>query len=275
MSIIIATLIVSFVAALVLGFLLGVFRKVFQVEVNPLVSEIREVLPGANCGACGYPGCDGYAAAVASGAAPANLCSVGGASVTSKIGGLLGQSISAENKAAVLACQGTCELAPKKGEYAGVQTCRAAKLGTGGTKLCNWGCLGFGDCEKVCPFDAIHVGADGIPHVDYAKCTGCGICTKECPQSVLVLQPSQRKGAIALCSNRNPVKSMVLKTCKIGCIKCGKCEKSCPEGAIKVINGIPEVDYAKCTSCGKCVADCPTKVLKLLENGVFDTAVGN
>ncbi|MDR1748456.1 MAG: RnfABCDGE type electron transport complex subunit B [Spirochaetaceae bacterium] len=275
MSVIITTLIVSFIAALALGFLLGVFRKIFHVDENPLVSEIRDVLPGTNCGACGYPGCDGYAAAVACGSAPSNLCSVGGFAVASKVGALAGQNVSAENRLAVLACQGTCELAPPKGEYNGVQTCRAARVSTGGTKLCNWGCLGFGDCEKVCPFDAIHVGPDCIPHVDYAKCTGCGICVKECPQGLLLLQSSQRKGAVALCSNRSPVKSAVLKTCKIGCIKCGKCEKVCPEGAIKVINGIPEVDYSLCTSCGKCVTDCPTRVLKLLENGVFDAAAGS
>ncbi len=249
--------------------MLGVFRKIFHVEVNPLISEIREVLPGTNCGACGYPGCDGYAAAAACGRAPPNLCSVGGSAAASKVGALLGQNVSAENRLAVLACQGTCEAAPPKGEYNGVQTCRAARISAGGTKLCNWGCLGFGDCVQVCPFDAIRLGPDGIPHVDYGACTGCGICVKECPQRVLLLQPSQRKGVIALCSNRNPVKSAVLKTCKAGCIKCGKCEKICPEGAIKVVNGIPEVDYLRCNSCGKCVTGCPTGVLKLLENGVF------
>ncbi len=267
MTVVLYTLGVSFGLAFVLGILLGFFRKVFHVETDPLESEIREALPGANCGACGYPGCDGFAAAVASGAAAVTGCVVGGAETAAKLAALMGADASAAvRKVAVLACQGTKDLAPAKGMYNGVKTCRAVKLSCGGLKFCDWGCIGFGDCETVCKFDAIHVGEDGLPHVDYSKCTGCGMCVAECPQKILTEHPRDRKGAAALCANRSEVKGSVIKDCKTGCIKCGKCERACPEKALKLVNGIPEIDYSLCTSCGECVRGCPTHVLKLLEN---------
>ncbi len=268
MNIIIATLVVSFGLALLLGFLLGFFKKVFHVEVDPTEAAVRAVLPGVNCGGCGYPGCDGFAAAVAAGDAPVNGCTAGGAETAKAVGDVMGQTVSAETRAVVLLCQGTLDKCPAKAEYIGVRTCKAAKLSVNGTKLCDWGCIGFGDCEVACPFDAIHVQADGIPHVDYAKCTGCGLCVAACPQMILRLEPARRTGAIALCSNRNTRKAQVIKDCKTGCIKCMKCEKVCPKQCIKVINGIPVVDYVVCDSCGECVKNCPTKVLALLEETV-------
>lgn len=266
MEIIITTLIVSLSLALILGFLLGVFKKVFHVETDPTEARVRAALPGANCGACGYPGCDGLAGAIVRGDAPVNACTVGGAPVAAAVGSIMGVTASAETKASVLLCQGSLDKCMPKAEYVGIHTCRAAKLSVNGIKLCDYGCIGFGDCERVCPFDAIYVGPDGIPHVDYAKCTGCGLCVAECPQKILTLAPVTRTGAIALCSNRNPRKTQVIKDCKIGCIKCLKCEKVCPHQCIKVIDGIPVVDYALCDSCGECVKNCPTKVLALLEN---------
>ncbi|HNQ97065.1 MAG TPA: RnfABCDGE type electron transport complex subunit B [Treponemataceae bacterium] len=265
MNTLLLTLIVSLGLASLLGFLLGVFKKVFHVDVDPLVSAVREALPGANCGACGYPGCDGLAQAIAAGDAAPTACTVGGAPVASAIGALMGVSAEAETKAVVLFCQGSLEHCKPKAEYVGIKTCQAAKLSVNGTKLCDWGCIGFGDCEKACPFDAIHVAEDGIPHVDYTKCTGCGICTGACPQKILSLVPVARRGAVALCSNRNTRKAQVIKDCKVGCIKCGKCEKVCPKSCIKVTNGIPVVDYSVCDSCGECVKNCPTKVLSLVE----------
>jgi Na+-translocating ferredoxin:NAD+ oxidoreductase RNF subunit RnfB len=265
MEIIVSTLVVSLVLAAALGFLLGVFKKVFRVEVDPTVETVRAALPGANCGGCGYPGCDGLAAAIASGEAPVNACPVGGPACAAEIGKIMGVDAAAEVVASVLLCQGASGKCAPKAEYRGVKTCRAAKLSVNGTKLCDWGCIGFGDCEAVCAFDAIHVGADGIPHVDYAKCTGCGRCVAECPQKILSCIPVARKGAVTLCSNRNPKKAQVLKDCSVGCIKCGKCEKVCPKSCIKVVNGIPVVDYAACDSCGECVRNCPTKALALLE----------
>ncbi len=269
MNIILLTLIVSFVLAFVLGVLLGFFKKVFFVPTDPTAEKIRECLPGANCGGCGYPGCDGFAAACAAGKAPADGCSAGGVEVAKKVGEVLGVKVSPVKHVAVLACRGSKEHAQMKGFYTGVKSCAAAKtLGINGTKMCAWGCVGFGDCVEACSFGAIKIGEDGLPHIDYAVCTGCGACARACPQHLIQKVPEERKGSIALCSNRNPNKTVILKQCKAGCIKCGKCERTCKEGAIKLDNGIPVVDYSKCTSCGECVTGCPTKVLALQQNVV-------
>jgi Na+-translocating ferredoxin:NAD+ oxidoreductase RNF subunit RnfB len=267
MNIILITALFAAALALILGIALGFFREFFAVEEDPLVGLVRAALPGANCGACGFPGCDGYAAAVAAKTAGTGSCSVGGKPVAEKIAALLGTDAADVVPAvAVLACQGSKDHAPQKGDYAGVQTCRGAKLSAGGTKLCAWGCLGFGDCTAVCQFGALSMGADGLPRIDRAKCTDCKVCVAECPQQLLREVPKDRQGAMARCSNRNPVKAMVMKTCKVGCIKCELCVKNCPAKCITMDNGIPVVDYGKCTSCGTCVAKCPTKVLKLLES---------
>lgn len=263
MTIILNTLAVSAGLALILGFLLGFFKKVFFVETDPTVARVRECLPGANCGGCGYPGCDGFAQAVASGEAPANGCTAGGKETAEKVGKVMGVKTSVVETIAVLACQGSKEHAAIKGFYTGVQTCRAAKLSTNSNKMCAWACQGLGDCVAVCQFDALHMGEDGLPHVDEEKCTGCGMCIEACPQNLLVKFSKEDKGAFARCSNRNPNKPQILKACKVGCIKCGKCVRACQVDAIHLVDGIPIVDYTKCTSCGDCVAACPTHVLTL------------
>ncbi|MEW6565243.1 MAG: RnfABCDGE type electron transport complex subunit B [Spirochaetota bacterium] len=272
MTIVLITAVFAVLLAFTVGLLLGFFKEVFAVEVDPMVAKVREALPGANCGACGFPGCDGYAAAVAGRTTEVNRCAPGGKSVAEALAQLMGVNASAEDVVAVLACQGSKEHAPAKGEYVGVKTCRAAKLSAGGTKLCAWGCLGYGDCVAVCQFDALHMGEDGLPHVDYDKCTGCGKCIAECPQQILKKVPKDRVGSMVICSNRNPIKPMVKKTCAVGCIKCEICVKNCPEKCITMVNGIPEVDYSKCTSCGVCVEKCPTKVFKMLQ---YDVIVGD
>jgi len=269
MSIVLITAVFAVILAFTLGIALGFFREFFKVEVDPMVAKVRAALPGVNCGACGYPGCDGYAAAVAARAAEVTRCSPGGKGAAEALAAIMGVNASAEDVVAVLACQGSKQHAPLKGEYSGVQTCRAAKLATGSTKLCAWGCLGFGDCVAVCMFDAIHMEEDGLPHVDYDKCTGCGMCIAECPQVILKRVPKDRKGSIVVCSNHNPLKAMVMKTCKVGCIKCEICVKNCPEKCITMENGISIVDYSKCTSCGVCVAKCPTKVFKMLQYDII------
>ena len=175
MTTILFTFIISAVLALILGFLLGFFKKVFHVEVDPTVAKIRECLPGGNCGGCGYPGCDGFAAACAAGKAPADGCTAGGVATAKAIGKILGVETNAVQKVAVLACQGSCDKALAKGVYTGVSSCAGAKIAINGTKFCSWGCIGFGDCVEVCKFDAIKIGEDGLPHIDREKCTGCGL----------------------------------------------------------------------------------------------------
>jgi len=272
MQIVLITLGFSVLLAFILGAALGYFKEKFKVERDPKIDEVRAALPGVNCGGCGYPGCDGYAEAIAKGDAPINKCAPGGKAVSDALSALMGVNASTEEVVAVLLCQGTKKVAPVKGEYVGVETCRAAKLSAGGTKLCAYGCLGFGDCVSVCLFDALHMGDDGLPHVDYAKCTGCGMCIKECPQQIFVAVPKSRVGSVVLCSNHAVVKATVIKSCKVGCIKCEACVKACPEHCITMINGIPVTDYSKCTSCGICVEKCPTKCYKLIQTDVTGKA---
>jgi Na+-translocating ferredoxin:NAD+ oxidoreductase RNF subunit RnfB len=269
MSIILITAVFAAVLAFVLGLALGFFREFFAVAQDPLVGLVREALPGANCGACGFAGCDAYAAAVASRSTGITGCSVGGDVTAKQLSAIMGVSGQAVSTVSILACQGSTAHAPKKGDYTGIKTCRGAKLSAGGTKLCAWGCLGFGDCTLVCQFGALSLGENGLPKIDYTKCTGCKLCTLECPQGIIRNLPRDQKGALALCSNRNPLRANVLKTCKIGCIKCELCVKNCPEQCITMENGIPAVNYAKCTSCGTCASKCPTKVFKILERDII------
>ena len=257
MNIVLLTALFAAALAFALGIALGVFKNLFAVEEDPLISEVRAVLAGANCGACGFPGCDGYAAAVAAGTAE---------KVSAIMGTDAGDVIP---QVAFLACQGTPDKAPAKGTYTGIRTCRGAKLSTGGTKLCIYGCLGYGDCSLVCKFDALSLGENGLPRIDKNKCTGCKACVGECPQGVLRVIPRDSKGTLVSCSNRSAVRANVMKTCKVGCIKCESCVKNCPETAIAMQNGIPVVDYAKCTSCGTCVEKCPTKTFKLIERDLL------
>jgi len=268
-TIVLITIAFSAILAFVLGTALGFFREKFKVERDPKIDEVREALPGANCGGCGFPGCDGYAEAVATGRAPTTKCTAGGSATAEAVSKIMGVDAAREDVVSVLLCQGTKDVAVSKGEYVGVQTCRAAKLSTGSVKACSWGCQGFGDCVNVCKFDALAMGEDGLPHVNYDNCTGCGMCAEECPQKLFVMVPREKKGSIVLCSNRNVIKANVLKTCKTGCIKCEICVKSCPEKCITMVNGIPVTDYSKCTSCGVCVQKCPTHAYKLLEVDVM------
>ena len=270
MTIVLITAAFALILAFILGTALGFFREFFAVPHDPMIDKIREALPGANCGACGFPGCDNYAAAVAAREAGTGQCTVGGPSVADKISAITGVAGGGVKQiVTVLLCQGSHVHAGLKGTYTGIQTCRGAKISAGGTKLCSWGCLGFGDCVKVCQFGALRMGDNGLPVVNYAKCTGCKLCITECPQGVLKGIPKDQKGAITLCSNRNPIRQMVAKTCKIACIKCGICVKNCPGQCISLDTNIPVVDFSKCTSCGTCAEKCPTKVFKIIERDIF------
>ena len=252
--------------ALLLGLALGFFREFFKVPEDPLKSRIREALPGANCGGCGFPGCDGYAAAVAGGG-DISLCTAGGKETADALAAIMGvNAAEIVPLAAVPCCLGGKDIGLLRGVYTGIETCRGAKL-AGGTKLCAWGCIGFGDCVRVCHFGALSMGSDGLPRVDRTKCTGCKVCVAECPQGILRVIPRDQKITLALCSNRNPVRAAIRKTCRAGCIKCGICVKQCPEQCIVISDGIPVVDYAKCTACGTCGQKCPTKVMQTIGPG--------
>lgn len=264
MKIIISTVIIAFVIAFVLGMLLGFFKKIFAVHEDEKVTKLKEILPGANCGGCGFAGCAAYAEAVASGSAPLNACSAGGAAVAEAVAKVMGGTVEAKSYMAVLACQGSKKCAVSRGTYTGVPTCAAAALAINGTKMCANGCVGFGDCVKVCKFDAIYMGDDGLPKIDKEKCTGCGACARTCPHKLLKKVEKERKTPMVLCSCVSDKKPDVVKNCSMSCIKCSKCVRECPEQAITMAGGLPVIDEGKCTACGTCVTGCPRKVIQYL-----------
>jgi RnfABCDGE-type electron transport complex B subunit len=275
MNIVIITVAFAFGLSFVLGVLLGVFKKVFAVPVDPRLDSIRSVLPGANCGACGFPGCDGFAENLVktlnAGEAPQSACTAGGPTVAAKLDELLGTSGGPVSKrAAFLGCRGGTDAAALKGEYVGERNCRAAKISAGGTKLCSYGCIGFGDCVPACVFGALSMGDDGLPVVNLNKCTGCGACVHACPQGVLSLVDADTKERTGKtvprvrCSNHAEKPAGLAKICKAACIKCGLCVKNCPQGAVTLEKGLPQIDTAKCLgveACGICMQKCPTKAL--------------
>lgn len=266
MGVIVWTLVVSLLLAFLLGLLLGVFKKIFHVDVDKTVADVRAVLPGANCGGCGFPGCDGLAAAIATGDAPVTACTAGGPSVAEAVGKIMGVNAEVDSKVSVLLCRGSKEKTEDKAFYVGIKSCRAAKLSVYGTKRCDYGCIGFGDCEAACPFAAIAVSpSTGLPEVDFDKCTGCGVCVSVCPQNILSLFSKSAAGAVLRCSCYNQKKPQLLKDCKAACIKCGKCAHQCHTHAISMPKGLPVVDYTLCDSCGECAKGCPTGALALLE----------
>lgn len=247
---------------LIAGVLLTLASHFLRVEEDERAVMLRACLPGANCGACGYAGCDEYANALANDGAKANLCIPGGSDATQKLSEILG--VSAENAAkqvAVVHCNGTCEATSKKAIYDGVNSCRAASMLYGGPDACSYGCLGCGDCAAVCPVDAICL-KDGIARIDRRTCIGCGLCVKTCPKGIISLVPAAGSAAV-LCSNQDKG-AVARKVCTNACIGCKKCEKNCPEQAIAVIHDLAVIDYAKCTGCGVCVEGCPTHCLKTL-----------
>ena len=247
--------------ALIFGGILALADKKFSVERDSRVEEILGVLPGANCGACGHAGCAAFAEAVAGGKAPVNGCPVGRQKVADEISRIMGVSSEEETDrfTASLVCQGTHEVAKRKMDYHGVQDCRAAVLIDGGDKSCPYGCLGLGTCVRVCPFDAISMGEDGLPIFDHELCTGCNKCRDACPKAVIRMVPDRAQVLVAC--NSQAKGGAVLKACKVGCIGCGKCVKTCPVEAISLRDNLAVIDWDKCTNCGACLEVCPTKAI--------------
>ena len=242
--------------ALVCAVLLTLASIFFNVKEDEKAVAIRDCLPGANCGACGYSGCDGYAKALSEGAtSETNLCVPGGDSTAKEIAGILGvEAADVIEKVAYVACNGTCDIVEKKYDYQGQKTCRTANMAYSGDRTCTYACLGYGDCAKVCPKDAISI-ENGVARVDPRKCIGCGICTRECPNNIIHLINDTTR-VVVECSNHDKGAN-TRKYCSNGCIGCMKCEKSCPHGAIKVINNLATIDYSLCTGCSTCVEVCP------------------
>lgn len=250
------------------GIVLGVAQKKFAVEVDPRIEAILEVLPGANCGGCGYPGCNGYAEAIIAGTAPINMCAPGKEEIQKQIAAVMGVEAAAasERKVAQLFCMGGKERAALNYEYEGLQDCHVAATMFKGPKACSFGCIGLGSCVQTCPFEAIEMGPDQLPVIDYDLCMGCNACVLNCPQHVLKLVEVSHLVHVR-CSNKEKGKT-AKEDCTVACIKCKICEKSCPQEAINVVadaeGSIAVIDYTKCTNCGICVEKCPTKVIEKL-----------
>ena len=243
------------VIAIIAGLLLSWASIQFAVPVDEKQAAVREVLPGANCGACGFSGCDGYAAALAAGTAEIGLCSPGGPDVAEECATILDKAAGEMvRKVALVQCNGTCSNAGQKLIYDGVDTCQAVSLMFAGDSTCAYGCLGHGDCAAVCPEKAILVH-DGLAMIDQDKCVGCGICVKTCPKHVIALVPFEKKHHV-LCVNTDKG-AEAMKVCKTSCIGCMKCVKTCEHDAIHVTNFNASIDYDKCTNCGACAEVCP------------------
>ena len=248
-SILLAVAVVAGIG-LIAGVGLAVAAIVMHVPVDELVEKLTGALPGANCGACGYPGCEGYAEAIAAGTA-VNLCTPGSdgvAKVLAEIMGVEAQAVAPRK--ALVRCNGTHANCKQSFEYQGEQSCAAACLLYSGQKQCNYGCLGFGDCARDCPEGAIFF-RDGVAVVDPRKCVGCSRCERECPKRMIVMRETVGK-AINRCCNEAPG-AVARKQCSAACIGCGLCAKNCPEQAIMMENNLAHVTPEKCTGCGLCI----------------------
>ena len=241
---------------LLLGLFLGLADKKFKVEVDEKELAIRGELPGNNCGGCGYAGCDACAKAIACGEAPVSACPVGGPDVAAKIGEIMGQAVGESKRmVAFVKCAGTCDKTRVNYDYCGADDCEMlAFVPAGGPKTCNYGCLGYGTCVKVCRFDAIHV-VGGVAVVDKEKCKACGQCVAVCPHHLIELVPYEQTVKVS-CSSQDKGKA-TMNACDKGCIGCKKCEKNCPVQAITVTDNVAHIDYDKCTNCGLCKENCP------------------
>jgi len=255
---------------LLFGIILAIASKVFHVQIDPRVEQIIAALPGANCGACGLPGCAGYADAIVHADADINKCAPGGTTAVTTIAQIMGKEASTQTrKIAVIHCtSGGKQSTNWKYAYQGIETCKSAVNIADGPNSCSYGCVGYNDCVAVCLFDAITVDEYGMRCIDLEKCTACGACVKACPRALIDLVAvdkvvyikcsSKDKGAIAKpnCGSAHP------------CIGCGICAKKCPVDAIMIENNLAIIDYSKCINCGRCATACPTKAIQDLLVGM-------
>ena len=242
--------------------ILFIISKKFEVQEDLRITQIIEVLPGANCGGCGYPGCGGFASACAKAKSlDGLLCPVGGTGLMKSIASIMGLNATESTpEVAVVRCNGTCDVRPHTNIYNGAKKCVIASSLYSGETGCSYGCLGFGDCVDACAFNALHINpATGIAEVNEDNCVACGACVKACPKSIIEMRKKGSKSHRIFVSCVNKDKGGIArKACKNACIGCSKCVKECDYDAIAVIDNLAYIDDTKCLLCGKCVSSCPT-----------------
>jgi electron transport complex protein RnfB len=240
---------------------LGLAAMKFAVEVDPRIELVNGVLPGANCGACGFAGCVNYAKAVVEGKAKANVCTAGGETAAKQIADIMGIEAAPIPKAvAKVFCEGDLSEKRQKGAYEGVRTCASAALVGGGTVMCSFGCLGFDDCIRACPWGGIKARENLPPRIDETKCIACGLCVSACPRKLIRILPKGMDYTVA-CSSHDRGK-YVKRVCDVGCTACRACVKKCPEKAITVENNLAVINYELCKNRGECLKACPTKCIQ-------------
>ncbi len=268
MSLIIISILTLTGIGLLFGIGLALAAERFKIAEDPRVEEILNLLPGSNCGACGFVGCRELAEAAVKEGAPLN-CLVLDDEGKKKIAGLLGRTKGVKKvrpRFPHLLCHGGIK-AKDRFIYQGIRDCVAANILLGGGKGCEYGCLGLGTCVEACSFNAITLGEDGLPIIDYELCKDCGRCITACPRGLFEMAPREQK-VFVLCSSKDKG-ALTRKVCEVGCIGCKKCEKACEFDAIKVIDNCAVIDYSKCTSCGVCIEVCPQKTIKRWDKLLF------
>jgi len=245
---------------LIAGVILAAASKIFHVRVDPKIQKLEELLPGTNCGACGYAGCKAYAEALITKGAGVGLCRPGGEEVASQIAEIVGvRDYEVTKQKAVILCGAGKELCQSRSEYSGEKTCRAETSTAGGSSSCAYGCLAFGDCAAVCPVDAIKLNGKLPPIIDREKCIGCGKCVDACPRNLILLE-DEKNQTFVLCKSDDKG-AVVKKICKLGCIGCKICVKACPNETITMPGRIPIVHYEKGEPTDECIAKCPQKTI--------------
>ncbi len=253
---------------LIAGLGLAIASVLMAVPVNQKAVDLREALPGNNCGACGYSGCDAYAEALASGVKDTGLCTPGGAQVAQDLADILGvEAGSVVRSSALVRCRGTADCAKISYDYQGVDNCRMAAQLSGGPMACKAGCIGLGDCVRACPYEAIRI-CNGVAVVSPERCKSCRLCVAACPKGLIQIVSLERKRAQVVCQSKEKG-GVTRKECSAGCIGCMKCAKACPEGAIQVTDNLARVDAKQCTGCGACVDVCPSGCI-ILRGGEGD-----
>lgn len=257
---------------LVFGIFIAIANKRLWVWEDPRIDIVSQMLPNANCGACGLPGCRAFAEQAVAGKISPAQCTVSGDAARDQIAGFLGVDAGqAVKNVARLLCAGGSDVAGYQAEYRGLLTCAAAAAVAGGGKGCTWGCLGLADCEHVCDFDAIQMNAVGLPVVDVEKCTACGDCVEACPKSILALRPINER---LLVQCRNLISGDdVLEQCKVACTTCGKCVQDSEAGLISIATGVAVVNYNDSSIAEPRSAErCPTGAIVWLSGAQFQTA---